>query len=57
MKGQHRRVKSNAADHSAAIVGLGQAARQSQQEGNQGHQNSKNGAAVLAAAKARVHNP
>ena len=41
LKGQHRRVKSNAADHSAAVVGSGQVNMPSHYKGAQGPSNSK----------------
>jgi len=54
VKSKHRRVRSNAADNSLAVVGLGQINRQVQ---NKGQVNSKNALTAIASAKARPHNP
>lgn len=57
VKSKHRRVRSNAADNSLAVVGLGQINRQVQNKGNKGQANSKNALTAIASAKARPHNP
>ena len=57
VKGQHRRVKSNAADNTAAVVGLGQMNQQSQYKVLPGQQYTKNGSVAKASNNPRGYDP